>query len=531
MDLSQQHSLFTGLPFFSVLIEHRDYLVFSAFCLFAGALLTIWLIRVESGGSRKTDRFAVGGVWAFLLLVLIPGWFLVNLAGQREYDRLRIRIEGFAPTYAEELSSMGHASVTAKTPDDDPVYQAMIAKQIRWLELNRSIADIYTYRKHPDGNQLIVDSETDYDHDGHYEGDREKRTEIGEIWDERNQSITDAYGGIAGFDDQPYTDRWGTWVSAYVPMFDEAGTVEAVLGVDFAAEEWMDSIHRARLTVTVLLAFLVATGLSAGVIISVLRSNLNERRVSEKKLLRAKNTADAANEALAASNRDLEQFAYVASHDLQEPLRMVTSFLNLLQKRYGGELGEDADEYIDHAVGGAERMRGLIRGLLELAKVNRNGQAREKVETGAAVAEAMDNLSVVIEESGTIVTSSELPQVLGNKSQLIQLFQNLVSNAIKFCQDENPAIDISAQPVQQGDETWWIFSIRDNGPGIAEEHHQRIYQIFQRLDSSSDIKGTGIGLALCRRIVELHGGEISVDSAPGQGSVFKFNLPGLANNG
>jgi signal transduction histidine kinase len=160
--------------------------------------------------------------------------------------------------------------------------------------------------------------------------------------------------------------------------------------------------------------------------------------------------------------------------------------------------------------------------------VNRDGEKPERVDTNQVVSEALKNLAVVIEESGAKVTRAELPTVLGNEAQLTQLFQNLVSNAIKFCQDEDPEIDISAREVGQGDDTWWIFSVRDNGPGIAEEHHQRIYQVFQRLDPSRDIKGTGIGLALCRRIVELHGGEITVDSAPGHGSVFKFNLPGIS---
>tara|TARA_R110002096_G_scaffold40688_7_gene110355 strand:+ start:3071 stop:4651 length:1581 start_codon:yes stop_codon:yes gene_type:complete len=519
--------MLSAIPDLPFLEDHRDYWIFLGLCLFAGVSLTAWLLRSKIVGSGGVDRPAIGGIWVVLMVVMVPGWFLVERAGKKEHTRLRSRIEGFAPTYAEELSTMGHSEVTAKTLPEDSRYLAMISKQIRWLELNPGVADIYTFRRHPDGNELIVDSETDYDRSGTYEGSREARTEIGEVWNEFNPAIMDAFAGNTSFDEFPYSDRWGTWVSAYVPMMNEAGEVDAILGVDYPAEEWLGAIGRARMTVIGVLAFIIATGLSAGLIISILRANLNERRSSEQAMRRSKKAVDAANEALAASNRDLEQFAYVASHDLQEPLRMVTSFLQLLQKRYGGQLDNDADEYIRQAVGGAERMRGLIRGLLELARVNRAGMSSGKVEAGTIVAQALKNLSVVIEESGAEVTTKELPRVFGNEAQLIQLFQNLVSNAIKFCQKGSPVINISARPVQQGDETRWIFSLSDNGPGIEEEHHQRIYQIFKRLDSAKDIKGTGIGLALCRRIVELHGGEIKVDSAPGEGSVFRFDLPGV----
>ncbi|NRB76458.1 MAG: hypothetical protein HRU46_19015 [Verrucomicrobiales bacterium] len=507
--------------------ENSDFVTFSVLGLIAGVSLTFWLLRAGRELGR-VDKLAIGGFWTVLLAVNVGGYFLVDQAGKREMARLQDQISGFAPTYAEELGAMGHGSITVDTPPDDQVYLAMIHKQIRWLELNPSIADIYTFRKHPDGNQLIVDSETDYDRNGAFEGDREQRTEIGEIWDEFNEHFMRAFSGESAFDDIPNTDRWGTWVSAYVPMFDESDQVEAVLGVDFPAEEWVASMKRARLTVMGLLALLAVLALAAGVIIAVLRAHLNERQRSEWNLRQAKRATDAANDALAASNRDLEQFAYVASHDLQEPLRMVTSFLQLLQKRYEGKLDEKADEYIFQAVDGAERMRGLIRGLLELARVNRDIEKPVVVDVNQVVKEALKNLAVVIEENDAKVTRSTLPEVMGNESQLTQLFQNLISNAIKFCQDGNPEIDISAREVGQGDEFWWVFSVRDNGPGIPEEHHQRIYQIFQRLDSSrGDIKGTGIGLALCRRIVELHGGEITVDSAPGTGSVFKFNLPGV----
>ncbi len=175
----------------------------------------------------------------------------------RERHRLKTRIAGFAPTYANELAELGHENITLDTPPDDPLYLKMIDRQIRWLQLNQAVADIYTARQHPDGNQLIVDSETDYDRNGVYESPREMRTPIGEIYDQKNSALDRAYAGEALFDDTIYTDRWGTWVSAYAPMRDKAGNVEAIVGVDFDAAEWLAAIRRSRLSV---IGFLASRG-------------------------------------------------------------------------------------------------------------------------------------------------------------------------------------------------------------------------------------------------------------------------------
>ena len=209
---------------------------------------------------------------------------------------------------------------------------------------------------------------------------------------------------------------------------------------------------------------------------------------------------------------------------------MVTSFLQLIQKRYGGELGQDADEYIRHAVEGADRMRRLINGLLELSRLNRKEKEFEPVEVGKVVEVALDNLSVAIWESQAKIKREKLPVVLGDETQLTQLFQNLIENAIKFCKEGPPVIEIQARLVMEDESEWWVFSVSDNGPGIAPEHHERVYEIFQRLQAPSEGGGTGIGLALCRRIVENHGGEITLDSEEGKGCVFKFNLKAAPEN-
>ncbi len=237
--------------------------------------------------------------------------------------------------------------------------------------------------------------------------------------------------------------------------------------------------------------------------------NVTERRKMEDELRR--------------SNAELEQFAYVASHDLQEPLRMVTSFAQLLQRRYSGKLDENADEYIHHIVDGTERMRRLILGLLELSRVDRKGRPLSVVDSAVALEMALQNLKVAIEESGTTIRIGELPKVMADHEQLARVFQNLVSNAIKYCRGRHPVIEIEGALVDGR----WRFSVSDNGPGIEPVQRERVFQIFQRLHSKDEVPGTGIGLAICRRIVNRHGGEIWIEPSESGGARFVFTLTGV----
>ena len=255
-----------------------------------------------------------------------------------------------------------------------------------------------------------------------------------------------------------------------------------------------------------------------------------QRRAAEEKLQEAVQD-------LKRSNAELEQFAYVASHDLQEPLRAVAGCVQVLQKRYGGKLDARADQFIEHAVSGAQRMQNLINDLLAYSRVGTHGKPFEDVALDKIADYALQNLSERIKETGVAVTRDALPQVWGDSGQLELVLQNLVSNALKFRGETEPQVHIAYQlrralrPIGNdgetvlSDEPQHVISVRDNGLGIEAQYFQRIFVMFQRLHTRTEFPGTGIGLAICKKIVERHGGSIGVESVPGEGATFWFSLP------
>jgi signal transduction histidine kinase len=248
---------------------------------------------------------------------------------------------------------------------------------------------------------------------------------------------------------------------------------------------------------------------------------IKELKDSLAELNRTKEELEQTSQDLARSNDDLKQFAYSASHDLQEPLRVVAGYVNLLARRYKDKLDANADEFIGYIVDGVKRMQELIKDLLEYSQVGIKEKHFKPVESSLAVGLAIGNLQATIEEYGAIVTYDELPTVIADFSQMSRLFQNLIGNAIKFRGNESPKVHISAE--RNGNE--WIFSIKDNGIGIDPKNVKRIFVIFQRLHGREEYPGTGIGLATCKKIVERHGGRIWVESESGKGSIFYFTIP------
>jgi two-component system, sensor histidine kinase and response regulator len=227
------------------------------------------------------------------------------------------------------------------------------------------------------------------------------------------------------------------------------------------------------------------------------------------------------NAQLTESNADLERFAFVASHDLQEPLRSVTRYVQMLEKKYSEELDETAVKYIGRAVEGTKRMQALIHALLDYARVGSRGEMFALVDPAAVVGRVVADLSAQIADTGATVTAESLPNVLGDEQQLTQLLQNLIGNALKFRSEEAPVVRVSAEEADDA----WEFAVADNGIGFEPEYAEQIFEIFQRLHGRGSYDGTGIGLAVCRKIVHRHGGRIWVDSLPGEGATFRFTIP------
>jgi signal transduction histidine kinase len=299
---------------------------------------------------------------------------------------------------------------------------------------------------------------------------------------------------------------FGLWRSAILPLSRLAADARQVAGGDF--EHRLDSPGGPQEVRAV------------GRDVDLMR----ERILADLSTVRASNASLEARTAdLQRSNSELEQFAYVASHDLQEPLRKVASFCQLLQRRYAGRLDAKADEYIEHAVDGAKRMQELINDLLAFSRVGRAAQRREPVSSGLLLAQAWANLAAEVRRTHATIEQGQLPVVLGEASLLTAVFQNLVSNALKFRGDQPPRISVSARR----DGPYWLFSFSDNGIGIDPQYADRIFVIFQRLHDRSTYPGTGIGLAMVKKIIEYHGGRIWLDQTATSGARFCFTLPVL----
>jgi chemotaxis family two-component system sensor kinase Cph1 len=224
---------------------------------------------------------------------------------------------------------------------------------------------------------------------------------------------------------------------------------------------------------------------------------------------------------LLRSNKELEQFAYVASHDLQEPLRTISNYLQLIELRYKNRLDHNADEFIGFAVDGAVRMQRMIGDLLVYSRAGGNGKPYAPTDCNALLDKVLHDLKLKIEESGVVITRDSLPEATVDASQLAQVFQNLIANAIKYRGDKIPAVRIAAERKMND----WMFSVSDNGIGFDAAHRERIFNLFQRLHTAAEYPGSGIGLSVCKKIVERHGGKIWAESEPGKGSVFYFTIP------
>ncbi len=490
------------------------------------ALLMRWLGRRAAGHANGWRlALAVGSMG-------VLGAVLAERAAGTERESLLMRVQGLAPTYAEELSRMGHAALPDDVSPDDPGYLLMIEAEKRWLQVNPGIADVYTFRRRPDGAVvLFVDSETDYDHDGKYEGEREERTSPGEAYDDVTPELDRAFAGESVFMSAVSTDRWGTWVSAFEPMRDQFGRVEAVLGVDYPAATWVTGIAWARVSVlgaagmgmVLLLGWSATSSLARA---QLLLRDESERRVRQwaSELSRAKAAAEAANDAKT-------RFLASMSHEIRTPLNGIIGFSDLLRRRADAGDESQRDEWIGVVHGSAQHLLALLNDVLDLSKMD---VGKMEIMPGPCSPREVISESVMLhksraEEKG-IGLALEIdarvpPAIRTDATRLRQIVMNLLSNAVKFTQHGGVRVEVGFE-AGAGAASQLRLTVSDTGMGMSPEQVAGLFRPFQQADHTIATKfgGTGLGLAISRGLALRLGGDIEVRSEPGRGSEFTLRI-------
>lgn len=508
---------------------------------------TSFLKRVDNGTPFQTqialNYFLIAGPLLFI------GWTATNIFGSammREVEDSFLLQAKYAAAAINIERIKNIAGVTRV--ENNPDYNRVREQLITFHHLNPQLHRMRLYTMVDNKPCISVDSapENSPDHS---------------IPDSLAQAhpleLTNIFTNGISYIISPHTDTHGTFVSALTPVSHPGDLpAHAVLEVEIDASKWKMIGSRYRL-VAIITTLLFSSAIVAFAVIrqrmlesaELLRvsrmrfedSQLQRQRELEelnclleeeveartailtetnKQLRHSIDERAKTEELLIEKNHELQQFAYVASHDLQEPLRTITSFIQLLAKRYQGKLDRDADEFIGFITDGAKRMQTLINDLLTYSRVTTKTKPFCLLETKRIVECVLANLRQSISESGVQISVDELPDIIGDETQLLQIFQNLIGNAIKFRSSQDPTIRISGQELTD----FWEFSIHDNGIGIEPQFHERIFEVFQRLHNREQYAGTGIGLAVCRKIVERHGGSIRVESTIGRGSTFVFSI-------
>jgi signal transduction histidine kinase len=464
-------------------------------------------MTTSSSDPQRSPRSISQNWWLiiFVIVILCAGALLSLLAISAEEQNLRNQILTKTRLAAEEIDLRQVGSLTGSEEDLASMnYQQMKERMASIRSAEPLVRSAYLIGQHPDGSVIVlVDSEPPGSPD--YSPPGQMYTGASDLL---RATFVSGKENIEG----PVVDPGGTWVSGLVPVQDPvSGTVVAVFGMDISAADWSRQLAASALP------WVIGMMLTLVLVISFAVAYIDISH--QKKITRQ---LEEYSKNLERSNRELEQFAYVASHDLQEPLRMVISYMQLIERRYKGRLDENADLYIYYAVDGATRMQVLINDLLAISRVSSQGKPLVRTDSQQVIDTVVKNLKMAIDERHAKITIGPMPEVMADPNQLGQVFQNLISNAVKFNRGEDVQVSVSAE--QEG--PMWRFTVSDNGIGIEPQYFDRIFVIFQRLHGKDEYPGTGIGLAICKKIVERHGGAIRVESEPGAGSKFSFTIPG-----
>lgn len=491
-------------------------------CLFAAA----GLVTSNLALRRRRSTASLPGVAKLVaVLVVIIGALIGEFWIRGEHKALTSAFAGFAPTYAYEMQKIGHARVNFATSPDDPTYLALIDAEKSWLQRNPLIADIYTVRRDNQGRpRFVVDSETDYDHDGKFEGAREQRTPIGELFPDPTPTLSEAFAGRTVFDPTIASDRWGVWVSSHAPIYDAEGRVEAVVGVDFPAADWLRAIAVRRIMVTVIVLFLMGLLLWSATLITLMRTELVERAAAQKELQEAK-------EAALLAGRAKSEFLAVMSHEIRTPLTAITGYASMLED---SPLDALQQRYVRTMRQGAENLVSLLNNILDYSKIEEGKLQLDTAPCAPAdiARDVIDLLSGTAREKKiTLRFEDRLERTLwvsSDHARLRQIVMNLVGNAVKFTAKGSVTVILSWTPTPAiPDEGTLEVTVADTGPGISAARLPKLFQMFAQGDSGTARRygGSGMGLAICRSLVEMMKGKISARSVVDVGTEFTFTIP------